>query len=125
MARPKFRVVRDLSAYDGIGCIYDPANGYFSTDPDAPEYQLGRELYDCQVLEAKLRERVQKAATDRDCGPDGPLLLTVTAEELLEISRLLIAHCRLIGNVGFLRADYSAALEVLKGRAEYREKIND
>lgn len=112
MTNKKIRVVRDLSKYNGCGIVYDKANGYFQTDPNAVEFQLGRELYDTQVLVAsvqKAREFTQNLAD----------------VDMHDIEKMLIAHCRLINLVGYLRTEYSAALDVLQGRAEYREAVED
>src|SRR5262245_24202073 len=100
------RVVRDLSKYDGCPIVYDRANGYFQIDTNAVEYQLGQELYDTQAM-------IQTIKSAREHSKN---LADVTMQE---IERLLTAHCKLINLMGDLRANYSAAMEVFAGRAEF------
>lgn len=106
------RVVRDLSKYDGCGIVYDRANGYFQIDTNALEFQLGRELYDTQVLISRIKKYHEEHGG-----------LNLADVDAAEVQRLLIAHCKLIHLMGQLRADYSAAMEVFAGRAEFREDI--
>lgn len=86
--------------------IYCQSNGYGNIDTHAPEYQLGRELYDTQVMVSRIREAKK-----------GGMQIAI---DMSEVERLLIAHCRLIQLVGFLRADYNTLKECLQNPGSNR-----
>ena len=76
--------------------VYRRENGYGTIDANAVEWQLGRKLFEAQSILSQIEP-----------GSGGKL------EE--------IAHwfCRLVAEVGQLRADYSSLQHILQGSAEY------
>lgn len=81
--------------------IYTRENGYGTINTDAPEFQLGRRLYEAQVLYAKVKEGY-----------------VPTEKETLE---LIHWYCELVNWTGQLRADYNVMRECAEGKAEFRE----
>lgn len=83
--------------------VYTKESGYGTIDTNAPQFQLGRRLYEAQVLYAKVTN-------------DG---YVPTKEETLE---LIHWYCELVNWTGQLRADYNVMRECAEGKAEFREK---
>lgn len=82
--------------------VYTRANGYGNIDTNAPEFQLGRRLYEIEVLFAKLEKGE-----------------TISPEQIKEVIQW---YAELINNVGMLRYDYECLRRVVEGKAEFREK---
>lgn len=82
--------------------IYTRDNGYGDIDTNAPQFQLGRRLYEAQVLYARL----EKGETI----------------EPAEIKKLLHWYCELVNWTGMLKAQYNIMYDCATGKAEFRER---
>lgn len=79
---------------------YCRSNGYGNIDTNDEEFQLGRKLFETQVVLTKIDKA--KAA--------GQPISDEDQEKLIEVAHWF---CRLVNHVGYLRADYSVLQECL------------
>lgn len=84
--------------------IYTRENGYGHIDTHAEQFQVGRRLYDTQVLWSGI---------DKD--PTKPV-------DVAKVKELCHWYCELVAWVGQLRADYDVMRQCAEGKAEFREK---
>lgn len=95
--------VRDVTAVFPPDVVYTRENGYFKDDEfDGPEWQFGRDYLDLQHLHSRLSRGDE-----------------VTKEEMLAVIK---AYCGLMHQAAYLRGMYNSAMEVMNGRAQFREK---
>ncbi len=84
--------------WDGI--TYTKSNGYGTIDTHAEQFQVGKRLYDTQVLWTKIKDKGYQP----------------TNEEILELCHW---YCELVSWVGQLRSDYDVMVQCAKGKARY------
>lgn len=97
------RVVRDLTKFDGCGIVYTRSNGYFRPGEfDGPEWQFGRDYLEMQILHARL-EKGEAVSAD-------------------ELKKVIEAYCGVLHRAAYLRGAYDAAMDVIEGRAEFRDE---
>jgi len=95
--------VRDVKALWPPSVVMTRKNGYFAEGEfDGPEWQFGADYFRLQ----KLHARVERGEA-------------LSREESLELIR---NYCGLMHRAAYLKATYGSALEVLNGRAQFREK---
>jgi len=94
-------LIRSMSVDQNGKKFYSRSQGYGQIDTWAKEFQLGRRLYDAQIIIAKVEKE-----------------MSVTPEE----TKMLAEHyCELVNAVGLLRGDYRAMVEVANGKAELKD----
>ncbi len=96
------RIVRDLTKLFGCNVVYARENGYFKKDEfDGPEWQFGADYLECQKMYARLERGEQ-----------------LTKEEQF---KLIKDHCGLMHRAAYMRSMYGSAMDVIDGKAEFRE----
>lgn len=97
-------VVRNIAAnYFGCTMIYTRENGYFRKDEfDGPEWQFGSDYYEMQKLYARLEKGEQ-----------------IT---FAEMQKVVHDYCGLMHRAAYLKGMYNSAMDVLDGRAEFRDE---
>lgn len=96
-------VVRDFASRFGPCMIYTRSNGYFRKDEfDGPEWQFGADYFECQKMYARL-ERGE----------------TLSHEDM---KKVIVSYCGVMHRAAYLRSMYNSAMDVLDGRAEFRDE---
>lgn len=82
--------------------VYTRENGYGTIDTNSEPFQVGRRLFDTQVLYRDV-EKGEQLNPER-------------------VKQLCHWYCELVTWVGQLRADYDVMRRCAEGKAEFREK---
>lgn len=82
--------------------IYTRQNGYGDIDPDAEQFQVGRRLYEAQIIHGKASRGE-----------------TISPEDVKELAHW---YCELVAWTGQLRADYRVMRACAEGKATFREE---
>lgn len=85
-----------------MSIIYCYENGYGTIDTMAEQFQVGRRLYDAQVMYGKL-ERKEELPVE-------------------QVKDLIKWYCELVNWTGQLRGHYDSMMEIINGKAEWEGK---